>query len=30
MGSNLSSKNNMNTLIGNTLRIGVFAACIIA
>ena len=30
MGSSSNSKNNMNALIGNTLRIGVFTACLIA
>ena len=30
MESSSNSKNNMNALIGNTLRIGVFTACLIA
>ena len=30
MGNNSNSKNNMNILIGNTLRIGVLLACVIA
>ena len=30
MEENTNTKNDMNTLIGNTLRIGVFTACIIA
>lgn len=30
MEDNRNTKNDMNTLIGNTLRIGVFTACIIA
>ena len=30
MENNSNSKNNMNILIGNTLRIGVLLACVIA